>query len=119
MECFFWNTVNTYALIKTNRVKRTHQPDCLRSDILDLMKARENYEINGKMDEYQIIRNKISKMIDKANKRKNCIEITLRRSKMTLEIFGKYLEIFGKYFNSLVPVKCGIYRKCYTINFRH
>ena len=63
----FLETVNKYALLKTNSVKRKHQPDCLTSDILDLMKARENYEINGKMDEYQIIGNKISKMIDKAN----------------------------------------------------
>ena len=92
----FLEIVNKHAPIKTNRVKRKHQPEWLTSEILDLMKERDKCKINGKIDEYRILRNKISKMIVK--QRKKCIEINLKRDKMTLELFGKYL-------NSLVPAK--------------
>ena len=60
--------MNKPAPIKTNRVKRKHQPEWLTSEILDLMKERDKCKINGKLDEYRILRNKISKMIDKAKK---------------------------------------------------
>ena len=64
----FLKIVNKHAPIKTNRVKRKHQPEWLTSEILDLMKERDKCKINGKIDEYRILRNKISKMIDKAKK---------------------------------------------------
>ena len=63
--------VNKQAPIKTNRVKRKHQPEWLTSDILDLMKERDKCKINGKIVEYLILRNKISKTIDKAKKEMN------------------------------------------------
>ena len=64
----FLEIVNKHAPIKTNRVKRKHQPEWLASEILDLMRERDKCKINGKTDEYRILRNKISKMIDKAKK---------------------------------------------------
>ena len=64
----FLEIVNKHAPIKTNRVKRKHQPEWLTSEILDLMRERDKCKINGKIDEYRILRNKISKMIDKAKK---------------------------------------------------
>ena len=45
-----------------------YQPEWLTSEILDLMKERDKCKINGKMDEYRNIRNKISTMIVKAKK---------------------------------------------------
>ena len=64
----FLEIVNKHAPIKTNRVKRKHQPEWLISEILDLLKERDKCKITGKIDEYRILRNKISKMIDKAKK---------------------------------------------------
>ena len=64
----FLEIVNKHSPIKTNRVKRKHQAEWQTSEILDLMKERDKSKINGKIDEYRILRNKISKMIDKAKK---------------------------------------------------
>ena len=48
----FLEIVNRHAPIKTNRVKRKHQPEWLTSNILDLMKEGDKYKINGKINEY-------------------------------------------------------------------
>ena len=64
----FLEIVNKHAPNKTNRVKRKHQPEWLTSEISDLMKERDKCKINGKIDEYRILRNKNLKVIDKAKK---------------------------------------------------
>ena len=55
----FLEIVNKRAPIKQHLIKREHQPKWRTSEILDLMKERDRYQINGKMDEYRIVRNKI------------------------------------------------------------
>ena len=83
----FLEMVNKHAPIKQNIIKRKHQPEWLTSEILDLMKERDKYKINGKMDEYRSVRKKITTMIEK--QRTKCIKINLRRDKMTQKPFGK------------------------------
>ena len=48
------------------RIKRKHQSVWLTSEIVDLMKERDKYKINGKMNEYRNVKNKITTLIDKA-----------------------------------------------------
>ena len=62
----FLEIVNKHAPINQHIIKRKHQPEWLTPEILDLMKERDKYKINGKMDEYRIVRNKITTMINKA-----------------------------------------------------
>ena len=102
-DCFL-EIVNKQAPIKTNRVKRKHQPEWLTSDILDLMKERDKCKINGKIDEYLILRNKISKTIDKAKKEMN-------RNK--LEEGQDDPRTVWKIFKQSGACKNGIYRKCF------
>ena len=42
----FLEIVNKHAPMKTNRVKRKHQPEWLKPEILSLMKKRDTYKIN-------------------------------------------------------------------------
>ena len=88
----FLEIVNKHAPIKTNRVKRKHQPEWLTSEILDLMKERDKCKINGKIDEYRILRNKISKMIDKAKKEmyQNKLEEGQDDPRTILKIFKQF-----------------------------
>ena len=54
--------------IRNQKIKRKHQPECLTSEIVVCMKERDKFKINGKMDEYRNLRNKISTMIANAKK---------------------------------------------------
>ena len=69
-----WNTLfleilNKHAPIKRHRVKKQYQPDWLTSEILDCMKERDKYKLNGNIETYKIIRNKVSSLIEQAKKR--------------------------------------------------
>lgn len=72
----FLEIVNKHAPMKSHRIKRKYQPEWLTPEILDCMKQRNKYKINGKMDEYKYTRNKVSSMIDEAKNEvyKNKIE---------------------------------------------
>ena len=68
-----WNTmflevVNNHAPLKSHRIKRKYQPDWLTPQILDCIKERDKCKVSGKMDEYRILRNRVSMMIDSAKK---------------------------------------------------
>ena len=68
-----WNTmflevVNKHAPLKSHRIKRKYQPDWLTPQILDSIKERDKCKASGKMDEYRILRNRVSMMIDSAKK---------------------------------------------------
>ena len=68
-----WNTLfleilNKHAPIKRHRVKKQYQPDWLTSEILDCMKERDKYKLNGNIETYKIIRNKVSSLIEQAKK---------------------------------------------------
>ena len=69
-----WNTLfleilNKHAPIKRHRVKKQYQPYWLTSEILDCMKKRDKYKLNGNIETYKIIRNKVSSLIEQAKKR--------------------------------------------------
>ena len=63
----FLEVVNKHAPLKSHRIKRKYQPDWLTPQILDCIKERE-CKASGKMDEYRILRNRVSMMIDSAKK---------------------------------------------------
>ena len=88
----FLEIVDKHAPIKQHRIKRNHQPEWLTSEILDLMKERDNYKINGKMNEYRLLRNKLTTMIDKAKKEmyQNKIEEGQNDPKTIWKIFQQF-----------------------------
>ena len=71
----FWNSlfleiVNKYAPIKQHRVKKSRQPDWLNSDILDTIKERNKCKVNGNIEDYKQLLNKVSTMIKSAKQSK-------------------------------------------------
>ena len=68
-----WNALllevlDMHAPIRHNRAKKKYQPDWLTPEIMDLMKERNKCKINGNMDDYRYLRNKVSKQIEMAKK---------------------------------------------------
>lgn len=66
-----WNTmflevVNKHMPIKQHRVKKNRQPDWLTPDIIDTMNERNRCKINGLVEQYKQLRNKVSSMIKTA-----------------------------------------------------
>ena len=64
----FTETLDKHAPIKSHRIKRKYQPDWLTPEILDLIKDRNKCKLNGNMEGYKILRNKVTAMIDIAKK---------------------------------------------------
>ena len=64
----FLEVVNKHAPLKSHRIKRKYQPDWLTPQILDCIKERDKCKISGRMDEYRLLRNRVSTMIDLAKK---------------------------------------------------
>ena len=64
----FQDIVNKQATIRTHRVKNNIQPDWLDPEILDKMKERDKLKKKGNIDEYKILRNQISSLIQYAKK---------------------------------------------------
>ena len=67
IKCSF-QIVNKHAPLKSHRIKRKYQPDWLTPQIVDCIKEPDKCKLNGKMDEYRLLRNKVSTMIDTAKK---------------------------------------------------
>ena len=68
-----WSTIllevlDRHAPIKHQRIKKKYQPDWLTPEIMDLMKERNKCKINGNMEAYRHLRNKVSKQIEMAKK---------------------------------------------------
>ena len=64
-----WSTLllevlDRHAPIKSHRIKKKYQPDWLTPEIMDLMKERNKCKINGNLDAYKHLRNKVSKQIE-------------------------------------------------------
>ena len=57
--------VNRHSPLKSHRIKRKHQPDWLTPPILDCKKELNKCKLNGKLDEFRLLRNKVSTMIEK------------------------------------------------------
>ena len=64
----FLETLNKHAPVKSHRIKKKHQPDWLTPEILDAMKERNKYKINGNIEMYKILRNTVSLLIEKSKK---------------------------------------------------
>ena len=62
----FFETLNKHAPVKHHRIKKKYQPGWLTPEILDAMKERDKYKINGNIDEYKILRNRVSSLIERA-----------------------------------------------------
>ena len=60
----FLEVVNKHAPIKSHRIKRKYQPTWLTPQILDCIKERNNCIVRGKIEQYRLLRNSFSKMID-------------------------------------------------------
>ena len=69
-----WNTLfleilDKHAPIKSHRVKKKYQSEWLSSEILDCMKQRNKYKLNGNISEYKQMRNKVTDLTDIAKKK--------------------------------------------------
>ena len=64
----FTEVLNKHAPIKNHRVKHKYQPDWLTPEILDLIKERNKYKLNGNTTDYKVLRNKVSELIKNAKK---------------------------------------------------
>ena len=93
-----WNTlflevVNKHAPLKSYRIKRKYQPDWLTPEILDCIKERDKCKVNGKMDEYRYLRNRVSTMIDTA--KKDTYQTQLEEGKDDPRSIWKLFKKFG------------------------
>ena len=68
----FLEIVYKYAPIKQHRDKKLRQPDWLNPEILDTIKERNKCNINGNIEEYKQLRNKVSAMIKSAKQYSSC-----------------------------------------------
>lgn len=64
----FLEVVDKHAPVKHHRVKKYRQPDWLSPEILDAIKDRNKCKVNGHVDDYRYLRNKVSSMIELAKK---------------------------------------------------
>ena len=62
----FIETVNKHAPIKQHRIKEDVQPDLLTSEILDSLKERDKLKKQGRIEEYKVLRNRISCLIQES-----------------------------------------------------
>ncbi|MES9882038.1 MAG: reverse transcriptase family protein, partial [Sedimenticola sp.] len=59
----FLDVVNKHAPLRVHRIKKKIQPDWLSAEILDIIKERNKCKINGQIEQYKFLRNKVSAMI--------------------------------------------------------
>ena len=71
MNSLFLEVVNKHAPVKQHKVKKSRQTDWLSPEILDgtcIKQRNKCNKINGKIDEYKFLRDKVSAIIKSANK---------------------------------------------------
>ena len=73
--------------------KKKRQPDWITTEILDLMKKRNKCKINGNMDRYKFLRNKVSALIN-ISKRK-MYQVQIEESKENPRSIWKLFRKFG------------------------
>ena len=64
----FLEILDKHAPEKNHRIKKKYQPDWLTPEILDAMKERDKYKINGNIEAYKTLRNKVSSLIECAKR---------------------------------------------------
>ena len=74
-------------------INRTYQQDWLIPEILNSIKENNKCILNGNIDAYKILRNKVSAMIDIANKKTH--KFKAEDGKKILAPSGKYLMKWG------------------------
>ena len=89
----FLEVVNKHAPIKSHRIKRKYQPTWLTPQILDCIKERNKCKVSGKMDEYRLLRNRVSKMIDSA--KNETYQMKLEEGKNDPRSVWKLFQKFG------------------------
>ena len=62
----FIESVNKHVSIKQHRIKNDIQPDWLTSEILDSMKERDKLKKQGPFNEYKVLRNRMSSLIQES-----------------------------------------------------
>lgn len=86
----FLETVNKHAPLKCHRVKKKRQPDWITPEILDYIKERNRCKVNGHFDQYKILRNKVSTLIN--NSKQNMYQVQIEEGKENPRTCGNYLE---------------------------
>ena len=89
----FLEVVNKHAPIKLHRIKRKYQPTWLTPQILDCIKERNKCKVSGKMDEYRLLRNRVSKMIDSA--KNETYQMKIEEGKNAPSSVWKLFQQFG------------------------
>ena len=91
----FLEIVNKHAPLKSHHIKRKYQPDWLTSQILDCIKELDKCKLIGKMDEYRLLRNKVSTMIDTV--KKEAYQTKIEEGKDDPHSIWKLFKQFGMY----------------------
>ena len=89
----FTEVLDKHAPIKSHRIKRKYQPEWLTSEILDLIKERNRYKLNGNMDAYRTLRNKVSALI--AISKKETYQSKIEEGKSDPRKIWKIFKEFG------------------------
>ena len=89
----FLEVVNKHAPLKCHRIKRKCQPDKITPEILDHIKERNKCKINGNLDQYRILRNKITSLIK--NSKQNVHQAEIENGKDDPRSIWKLFRNFG------------------------
>ena len=94
----FIETVNKHAPIKQHRIKNDIQPDWLTPEILDSMKERDRLKKQGHFDEYKVLRNRISSLIQESKSAtyKNKIEAGKDDQKSIWKLFKELVPLIKR-----------------------
>ena len=85
--------VNKHAPLKCHRIKRKRQPDWITPEILDHIKERNKCKINGNLDQYRILRNKVTSLIK--NSKQNVYQAEIENGKDDPRSIWKLFRNFG------------------------
>ena len=89
----FTEVLDKHAPFKSHRIKRKYQPEWLTSEILDLIKERNRYKLNGNMDAYRTLRNNVSALI--AISKKETYQSKIEEGKSDPRTIWKIVKEFG------------------------
>ena len=89
----FLEIVNKHVPLKQYRVRKDHQPDWLRPEIIDTIKERNKWKINGNQSKYVLLINKVSSMIRSA--KHNMYKTKIEKGKYNPRTIWKIFKEFG------------------------